>query len=216
MVSRPSRRTRAENALWSAPASLGSRQTMTRLFIIRHGRPSETWGGQDPDPGLDPVGVRQAVEAAVALLGLPAPHRPTKVASSPLRRCVETATPLAQALGVELEIVPQVGEIPTPAALGPTERGPWLRQALAGDWSRIDGDIDYDAWRRGVWAAARLRPGTAIFSHFVAINALTSVIEAREQVIGFRPDHAAITTLEVEGPELRIVELGREAVTGVL
>ncbi|HEY7851661.1 MAG TPA: histidine phosphatase family protein [Caulobacteraceae bacterium] len=189
---------------------------MTRLFIIRHGRPKETWGGADPDPGLDPVGIRQAVEAAVALLSLPAPQRPIKVASSPLRRCLETATPLAQALGVDLEIVPLVGEIPTPAGLAISERGPWLRRALAGDWSQIDGDLDYDAWRRGVWEAARARPATAIFSHFVAINALISVIENRDQVIGFRPDHASITTLEAEGPDLGLVELGREALTGVL
>lgn len=189
---------------------------MTRLFIIRHGRPTAVWGGEDADPGLDPAGIRQSVEAAVALLSLPADERPSAVASSPLRRCVETATPLAQALGVEIEIVPEVGEIPTPASLDPAERGPWLRGAMAGTWSDIDGDIDYAAWRKDVGKAVRARPGAAIFSHFVAINALVSLLTRREEVVSFRPDHAAITTLKLGGAELELVKLGAEAVTGVL
>jgi broad specificity phosphatase PhoE len=189
---------------------------MTRVYLIRHGRPSAVWGGDDADPGLDPIGLGQAAEAAAALMSLPAPGRPTSVASSPLRRCQETAVPLAEALGVEIEIVPAVGEIPTPAGLDASERGPWLRAALAGAWSDIAGDLDYEHWRQGVWQAARARPGAAIFSHFVAINALISVLEARDEVIAFRPDHASITTLDLVGPDLRLVSLGREAVTGVL
>jgi broad specificity phosphatase PhoE len=189
---------------------------MRRLFIIRHGRPSGAWGGEDGDPGLDPAGVRQAVEAAVALLSRPANERPRAVVSSPLRRCVETATPLAQALGVEIEIVPEVGEIPTPRNLDPGERGPWLRKAMAGVWSDIDGDIDYAAWREEVAEAVRARPGAAIFSHFVAINALVSRLTGRDEVVSFRPDHASITTLDLAGTKLGLVTLGAEAVTGVL
>lgn len=189
---------------------------MTRVYIIRHGRPSAVWGGDDADPGLDPAGVGQAVEAADALLSLPVPGRPTRVASSPLRRCLETAAPLARALGVEVEIVPGVGEIPTPAGLDPSHRGAWLRGALAGAWADIAGDLDYNIWRREIYEAVRARPGAAIFSHFVAINALISVLEARDEVIAFRPDHASITTLELVGHDLRLVSLGREAATGVL
>ena len=57
----------------------------------------------------------------------PEVERPTRVVSSPLRRCRETAQPLADALGVEVEVDPLVGEIPTPKALSHAERGPWLR-----------------------------------------------------------------------------------------
>jgi broad specificity phosphatase PhoE len=78
---------------------------MTRLYMIRHGRPAAAWGGGDDDPGLDPEGVRQAQEAAQALMSLPADERPISVVSSPLRRCTETARPLAMALGTEMEIV---------------------------------------------------------------------------------------------------------------
>jgi broad specificity phosphatase PhoE len=189
---------------------------MTRLYLIRHGRPAAGWGGGDDDPGLDPEGARQAVEAAGALGGLPAGEQPTTVVSSPLRRCRETAEPFAKALGVEMEIVTEVGEIPTPASLAASDRGPWLRRSLAGRWADIRGDIDYDLWRRRVFEAVKVRPGAAIFSHFVAINAVLSLLDGDESVIIFRPDHASVTVLETDGEGLRLVARGREAATSVL
>lgn len=189
---------------------------MTRLYLIRHGRPAAVWGGDDGDPGLDVEGEAQAEFAARTLLTLPANDRPLRVASSPLRRCLETARPLADALGVDVEIVPGVGEIPTPSALEPQARGPWLRQALQGAWSQVRGDLDYEAWRRGVRTAVEARPGVAIFSHFVAINAVVSLLEGDEAVTVFRPGHASITTLELTPRGLRLISRGAEAATGVL
>jgi len=189
---------------------------MTRLYLIRHGRPAAVWGGDEEDPGLDETGRAQARSVASSLLDLPQSQRPRAVASSPLRRCRETAQPFAEALGVEIEIVPAVGEIPTPAGLSLSERPAWLRQAFAGRWCDIVGDLDYDIWRRSVAAAAADRPGTAIFSHFVAINAVLSVLDRRDDVIGFRPDHVSVTTLEADAGGLALVDRGREATTGVL
>ena len=201
-------------ALW--PANLGSRQTMTHLFLIRHGRPASIWGGEDSDPGLDDEGARQATAAAQTLMNLPPAERPTKVVSSPLRRCLETARPFAEALNAEMEVIEAVGEIPTPRAFGPATRGEWLRRSLQGSWSEIVGDLDYDLWRRSVFDAVRVRPGAAIFSHFVAINAVLSLIEGQDQVITFRPDHTSITVLDATDDDLRIVDRGREAATSVL
>jgi broad specificity phosphatase PhoE len=189
---------------------------MTRLFIIRHGRPAAVWGGGDSDPGLDPEGERQASMAARTLMALPPDERPISVVSSPLRRCRETARAFADALNVETEIVTEVGEIPTPRSLASAARGEWLRKSLSGNWSDIDGDLDYDRWRRAVFDAVRFRPGAAIFSHFVAINAVLSVIEGRDEVISFRPDHTSITVLDTIGDEMRVLERGREAATSVL
>lgn len=186
------------------------------LYLIRHGRPVSTWGGGDDDPGLDETGHAQAQAAAERLLAMDEVKRPLRVVSSPLRRCRETAGPLARALGVEIEIDPAVGEIPTPAALSPAERPEWLRGAFAGAWSEIVGDIDYERWRREVAAAVATRARTAIFSHFVAINAAVSVALGSDRVIGFRPDHASVTVLDVREGRPVLVELGREAVTGVL
>jgi broad specificity phosphatase PhoE len=189
---------------------------MSRVYLIRHAKPSAVWGGDDDDPGLDEQGRRQAHAAADALLALPQSERPTRVVSSPLRRCQETARPFAEAIGVQLEIDPNVGEIPSPKALSPTERGPWLRNAFAGEWADIQGDLDYDAWRREVTRAVASRPNAAVFSHFVAINAVLTTLAGEPQVITLRPDHTSISVFELNDGQLTLVESGREAATGVL
>jgi broad specificity phosphatase PhoE len=188
---------------------------MSHIFLIRHGKPAAGWGDDD-DPGLDETGHAQARAAAAALMALPAERRPTKVVSSPLRRCRETAQPMAEALGVEIEIVRDVGEIPTPRALTLESRGPWLREAFGGTWAQIVGDLDYDAWRRQVATAVAAHPRTAVFSHFVAINAVLSVLAGDDRVIGFRPDHCSISHLTLDSGELTLAERGAEAATGVL
>lgn len=189
---------------------------MPRLYLIRHARPASTWGGADDDPGLDEVGRAQALAARDALLALPAAERPKRVVSSPLRRCRETAEPTAQGLGVEIEIDPVVGEIPTPRALAAAQRPDWLRRAFAGTWAEIEGDLDYGAWRDAIVKALCRRGDTAVFSHYVAINAVVSRLAQDERVLVFRPDHASITVLETDGEALTLVLRGAEAATGVL
>lgn len=186
------------------------------LYLIRHGRPASTWGGADDDPGLDDVGHAQARAVAETLMALPEEHRPRAVVSSPLRRCRETAQPLAEILGVDVIIDPAVGEIPTPSGLDSAERPAWLRRAFAGDWSQIVGDIDYEAWRRAVGKSLAARAETAVFSHFVAINAVVSTISHSDAVIVFRPDHTSLTTLRLASSGLELVERGAEAATSVL
>lgn len=189
---------------------------MTFVHVIRHGKPATVWGGGDEDPGLDELGHAQARAVAEAILTLPTARRPARVVSSPLRRCRETAAPLAEALGVTVEIDARVGEIPTPAALSPAERPTWLREAFAGRWDQIRGDLDYVAWTQGVAAALREHGGAAVFSHFVALNAAVSVATGGAEVMAFRPDHASLTTFVIEDDRLILVEKGREARSQVL
>jgi broad specificity phosphatase PhoE len=189
---------------------------MARLYLIRHGKPSATWGGHDDDPGLDETGRAQAEAARDWLLSRPPGERPRRVVSSPLRRCRETAEPTAAALGVAAEIDAVVGEIATPKGLSAEERGPWLRAAFQGTWAAIPGDIDYDAWRGDIVQALTARGHTAVFSHYVAINAAVSKLTGVDEVLAFRPDHCSITVLETDGSSLRLVEKGAEASTQVL
>jgi broad specificity phosphatase PhoE len=186
-----------------------------KIYLIRHGKPASVWGEEDPDPGLDETGRAQARGVAEALMALSPEERPRFVVSSPLRRCRETAQPLADALGVTVEIDPAVGEIPTPAGLSLEDRPAWLREAMAGDWAGIVGDIDYEAWRRDVARALMNRAGGAVFSHFIAINGVMSLIQGKDAVIVFRPDHVSCSALAINGGELGLVRLGAEAVTRV-
>jgi broad specificity phosphatase PhoE len=190
---------------------------MTRLYMIRHGKPASSWGDDvEADPGLDETGRAQAAAVAERLLALPADQRPLKVVSSPLRRCRETALPLASALGVSVEIDPRVGEIPTPSQMPAAERPEWLRKAFQGRWSQMVGDLDYEVWRREVTAAVASHPRTAVFSHYVAINAAVSTVRGDDLVMGFRPDHTSVTTFEELEGRLTLIDLGREASTQVL
>jgi broad specificity phosphatase PhoE len=189
---------------------------MQTLFLIRHGKPAAVWGEADDDPGLDDTGRAQAEAARDYLLSLPEDQRPTRVVSSPLRRCRETAAPTAEALGVEIEIDPGVGEIPTPAALSAEDRPGWLREVFQGNWKDAMGDLDYEAWRRTVAGSLVARGGTAVFSHYVAINAVMSLLAEDPRVLVFRPDHASVSTLESDGLTLTLVARGPEASTGVL
>lgn len=189
---------------------------MMSIHVIRHGRPASTWGEADDDPGLDEAGLEQARAAAREILALPAALRPARVVSSPLRRCRETAAPLAEALGVDVEIDPRVGEIPTPANLPPDQRPAWLRQAFGGRWDEIVGDRDYGDWARGVAAALCEYSGAAVFSHFVALNAALATATGEARVLAFQPDHCSRTIFRIEGDRLILVEKGREAQSRVL
>lgn len=189
---------------------------MSRLYLIRHGKPAAVWGEADEDPGLDETGKAQAEAARDYLMSLPEADRPRRVVSSPLRRCRETAMPTAEALGVDLEIDTAVGEIPTPAGLDAAERPAWLRAVFQGKWKDVQGDLNYEVWRSDMVQSLEARGGTAVFSHYVAINAVMSHLDSDERVLVFRPDHASISTLEVRTDGLALVERGREASTGVL
>ncbi len=190
---------------------------MTRIYLIRHGKPQSGWGeAADPDPGLDATGQAQAEAVADWLAALPEAERPTRVMSSPLRRCRETAWPFAATLGMAPTIEPAVGEIPTPEGLATEVRGAWLKTAFEGEWSQIAGDRDYEAWRAGVVAALVGQGGTAVYSHFVAINAVVSILTGDPRVVAFRPDHTSVTVLESDGWALTLVAKGPEAATQVL
>lgn len=185
---------------------------MARIRLIRHGEAATSWGGGDPDPRLSDAGRLQARATADRLRLDP----PTRLYTSPLRRCRETAAALAGPLGVEPLVAPEVAEVPTPPGLAEADRTGWLRAAFAGTWAQVEGG-DYAAWRDGVAAfVAGLDDGAAVFTHFVAINAAVSAATGEDRVVVFRPGNASITELEAGDGRLRVVKLGAEAETQVL
>lgn len=80
----------------------------TRVFLLRHAESADptVFHGFESDTDLSAKGLRQAELLARVL----APKKPDVVASSGMLRARRTATPLAQALGLELHIVPELHE----------------------------------------------------------------------------------------------------------
>jgi broad specificity phosphatase PhoE len=190
---------------------------MPKLYLVRHAKPAATWG-EDPDPGLDSTGQMQALRTAQALIER---TTPLQILTSPLRRCRETALPLEHEWSQPSGIFPAVAEIPAPS-LGLAERHTWLQQAMQGTWSDMQRmapsqSPDFLAWRASVIdAVRRLREPAVIYTHFIAINVIVGAARGSDAVVCFRPDHASVTIVDTDSDALRIVELGREAVTTVL
>ena len=184
---------------------------MARIRLVRHGEAAAAWGGGDPDPGLSEAGRHQAEAAAIRLALDP----PSRILTSPLKRCRETTAAFASRAGLEPTLAPQAAEVPTPADLPTSERSAWLRDAFAGEWASMPGG-DYLAWRDGVARFVQTCGDAVVFTHFVAINAAVSAALGDPRVVVFRPGNASITTLAFEGGRLRVVELGAEAETRVL
>jgi broad specificity phosphatase PhoE len=184
---------------------------LATLYLVRHAKPASTYG-DSIDPGLDATGNAQAIRAADELKNLP--HR-LPVYTSPLRRCRETAKPLADLWGVQPAVLAEIGEVPSPP-LSLKERQEWLRNAMASDWANLQasapaGSPDYAAWRAALLGAVRAMAGDAvIFSHFIAINVVVGAASGSEQVLSFRPDHASVTVVDVGDDGISIRALGRE------
>jgi broad specificity phosphatase PhoE len=179
-----------------------------RVTLVRHGRAAAGWDA-DVDPGLDDLGRSQARAMAERL----APSGPTTLVTSPLRRCRETALPLAAAWSVEPTVDDAVREIPSPEGLTMAERVPWLRDAMAGTWGALG--PRFTAYRDAVVArVAACRADTVIVSHFVAINAVIGSCVGDDRLVIASLDNCSCTVVEIAaGGGLRLVETGHEADT---
>jgi broad specificity phosphatase PhoE len=189
---------------------------LTTLYLVRHAKPAAGYGDA-MDPGLDETGEAQARRVAEDLRER-LPH-PLPVYTSPLRRCRETALPLAALWGVQPIVFPEVGELPSPP-LGLAERQAWLRAGMASDWASLQATAppespDYGVWRSTLTGALCAMAGdVVIFSHFIAINAVVGAATGTDRVVSFRPDHASVTAMEVQDGRLAVRALGREVGSG--
>ncbi|MEA3020766.1 MAG: hypothetical protein QOI47_2290 [Actinomycetota bacterium] len=183
---------------------------MPRVTMVRHGQAAAGWG-DDLDPGLSELGKQQAMATADALASI----GPLPMISSPLRRCQETAIPLAELWGCTPVVDPAVGEIISPDdQSGLAARTAWLRTAMGGTWSQLGSD--HHAWRQAVLDRLfAIDTDTLIESHFIAINVAVGAAMDDDRVVCFAPDNCSWTVLDVEDRAITIVELGRQATTEV-
>lgn len=174
-----------------------------RLTLVRHGEAAAGWT-DDADPGLSELGQQQARDVADRLLRLD----PVPILTSPLRRCRETAAPLADKWGVTPTITDRVGEIQAPDHDVAT-RGPWLRDVMGKRW--VDLAADQQQWRAGVLACLLEQPGDCvIFTHFIAINVALGSALADGRVVCRTVANCSTTVLDSDGESLRVVELPAE------
>jgi broad specificity phosphatase PhoE len=178
-----------------------------RLILVRHGRASSGWDSH-PDPDLDDVGRAQANAASDALAAV----GPLALRTSPLRRCRQTALPLARRWDARAIVDPYVTELPSPQGVPMPERGAWLRDAIQGHWSDLGPRLlAYRA--RLVAHVASIERDTVIVSHFIAINALIGAATDDDRIVIASLDNCSRTTFDARHGNLRLVETGTEADT---
>lgn len=181
---------------------------MALIYIIRHGRAAGSFT-DELDPGLDALGVKQAATACTEL----ARHLPLALRTSPLRRARETAQALVASTGQDIMVEHRFAEIPSPG-LSLAARGPWLQEIMAGNWQDQDQALRH--WQQAlVDCMFDINQDTAIFSHYVAINAAVGAATGDDRVLVCRPDNGSITIIETDGKTLRLVQQGAEAETHV-
>lgn len=181
---------------------------MALIYLIRHGQAAAGFT-DNIDPGLDDLGRTQAGYAASALHE----YLPLSLVSSPLLRAQETASPLAERTQQPVAIETRIAEIPSPG-LSLVERGPWLKEVMGGRWSEQSEDLQ--SWRANLLQCLLDQEvNTAMFSHFVAINAALGLATETDQVLLFRPGNGSITILDNAGGKLNLVTQGEEAKTKV-
>lgn len=179
------------------------------LYLIRHGEPASSWGDSDRDPGISELGKRQAEAVARTLQESGA----IRAVTSPLARCRQTARPFEQLLETHARIDPGVGEVREPQ--GHPDRAAWLREVMQGTWPQAGEALDQ--WRKSVLSALERMPdNTAVFSHFVAINAVVSLLTGDDRVVVFKPAHCSVTQLSRVNGKLRVTQLGSEGALQLL
>ena len=188
---------------------------MTRIYMIRHGKAAAGWDG-DADPGLNELGRAQAEAVAKKVQALVV--TPVPIYSSPLKRCQETAAPLAAAWGVTPQIEAGVGEIPPPLE-DLTERTQWLRRVMAGTWEglyrdavSVESGVDFRGWNDNVVNTLNAFKGEAvvIFSHFIALNAAYCAATGAADVVSFAPENCSLSIFDTDGTSLSLVAQGEE------
>lgn len=154
-----------------------------RLFIIRHAQclSNLRFGGGEPDSFDDPltdIGVRQAQALAQHFARYQAQSR-SKVAqvySSPLRRALQTASPIAAAIGVPLEIWTDLYEYKEPHIKREGMTWQAIRREFpksilpdhmtdAGWWQLADDTSPAECYRRGQKVAQALQERAANLLH---------------------------------------------------
>lgn len=185
-----------------------------QVLLIRHALPLRSEAGQGSDPELSEQGWEQARRLPVALqrFGI------SRLVSSPQRRALQTAEPVAEVLGRAVHIDERLAEYDRGMShYIPLEE---VRAERPGDWERmargeLPPSVDVGEFRARVSAALRdiVAAGdhhdtVAVFSHGGVINVVLHEILGTPVPLSFPIDYASVT-------RLRHSRAGRFTVGGV-
>jgi broad specificity phosphatase PhoE len=172
-----------------------------QLLFIRHALPLRSEPGQGSDPQLSEEGLEQAHRLPEALKRF----RLSRLVSSPQLRSVQTAQPVADALGLPVEIDERLAEYDRDMAVYiPIEQ---IKAENPEEWARLaDGHlpsgVDEAAFRARITAAiddvvatADHEDTVAVFSHGGVINVLLHQILGTARLLSFPVDYTSITRL---------------------
>lgn len=201
----------------------------TELYLIRHGDAlpdaEQVRPGDYDAQSLSDLGRRQAEALMIRLRSV----QFDALYTSPLGRTMETASPLATALGQQVTVVPDLREIELgavgpalPDGATPADVAAHLRDRLrliavqaaaAGVWSSIPGTEPRDAFRARVVAAhdalAAQHPGgrIACFGHGGTINIYLAEVLGIERDFFVPVANTAITIVRVKGKQRVLLAL---------
>jgi probable phosphoglycerate mutase len=172
-----------------------------QLLLIRHALPLRSEPGQGSDPDLSEEGIEQAKRLPDALARFPV----KRLISSPQRRSVQTAQPVADALGLPIEVDARLAEYDRdmahyiPVEQIAAEYPEQLARLAAG---HLPSGVDEDAFLarinegiRAIADAGEHEDTVAVFTHGGVINGLVHTIMRTERILCVNVDYAGITRL---------------------
>ncbi|MCV7402823.1 histidine phosphatase family protein [Mycobacterium fragae] len=172
-----------------------------QLLLVRHALPLRSEPGQGSDPDLSEEGFKQVARLPDALARFPI----SRVVSSPQRRAIQTAEPVAAARELPVEIDDRFAEYDRDLPVYiPIEH---IRDENPHEWARmaeghLPSSVDEQAFRARIAAAvddvvtaADHEDTVAVFSHGGVINVMLHEILGTKRLLSFPIDYVSVTRL---------------------
>lgn len=172
-----------------------------QVLLVRHALPLRSEHGQGSDPDLSEDGIAQIARLPPALARFPI----SRVVSSPQRRAIQTAEPVAAARNLAVEVDERFAEYDRDLPVYiPVEQ---IRAEMPKEWERLaqghlPSAVDEDAFRTRVnagihdlVASSEPEDTVAVFSHGGVINLVLHEILGTQRLLSFPVDYASVTRL---------------------
>jgi broad specificity phosphatase PhoE len=154
-----------------------------QVLLVRHALPLRSEHGEGSDPNLSDDGIAQIARLPEALARFPI----TRVVSSPQRRAIQTAEPVAAARELPVEIDDRFAEYDRdlPAYI-PVEQ---IRAENPKEWARLVAAV------ADLVTSVDPDDTVAVFSHGGVINLLLHEILGTARILSFQVDYTSVTRL---------------------